>query len=481
MQLIDYSQSSTWNAVLVLGIIAVMILVAIHLRRYRIFHKSLLPTAVLGGFLMLVIKLVGVKTGVFHTDSAGYLRFNKVLQILTYHGIAVGFIAMSLRTPNSTAKKDDKLVGPKSGAIIVSSYMIQGLVGLTISLGLSYTVMPKLFRASGILLPMGYGQGPGQANNFGTTFENLGFTGGHSFGLAIAAAGYLSACIVGVIYLNYLVRKGKVKRGPYEPVAGSVTVDNPEELTESTPSESLDRLSRQLAIVMGIYMLTYVVILAITEGVGLISEGAKNTVAGLIWGFNFMVASALAIAVRALLKKRTKALSVRMQRQDNYLLSRISGLAFDAMIVAGIGSIELEQLSGLWLPFLLMAVAGALVTFLHLRFVCRRVYPEYYSEGMLSMYGMMTGTISSGVILLREVDPQLKTPAANNLIIGSSYAILLGAVLMVFVGMAPKSTLLTFVTFGLILVYYIILMLFLCKAGRKKAGAEDSQTAQKQE
>ena len=41
MQLIDYSQSSTWNAVLVLGIIAVMILVAIHLRRYRIFHKSL--------------------------------------------------------------------------------------------------------------------------------------------------------------------------------------------------------------------------------------------------------------------------------------------------------------------------------------------------------------------------------------------------------------------------------------------------------
>ena len=101
MQLIDYSQSSTWNAVLVLGIIAVMILVAIHLRRYRIFHKSLLPTAVLGGFLMLVIKLVGVKTGVFHTDSAAYLRFNKVLQILTYHGIAVGFIAMSLRTPPS--------------------------------------------------------------------------------------------------------------------------------------------------------------------------------------------------------------------------------------------------------------------------------------------------------------------------------------------------------------------------------------------
>ena len=466
MQLIDYSQTSTWNAVLVLGIIAVMILVAIHLRRYKVFHKSLLPTAVLGGFLMLVVKLVGVKAGVFHTDSEAYIKFNNVLQVLTYHGIAVGFIAMSLRTPNSDVKKGDKLVGPKSGAIIVSSYMIQGLVGLAISIGLSYTVMPKLFRASGILLPMGYGQGPGQANNFGTTFEGMGFAGGHSFGLAIAAAGYLSACIVGVVYLNYLSRKGRIRRGEYEPVAGSVTVDNPDEITE-TASESLDRLSLQLAIVMGIYLVTYVLTLSVTEGLGAISEGAKNAVGNLLWGFNFMVGSALAIATRAIFRKRFEARPKALKKQDNYLLSRISGLAFDAMIVAGIGSIELEQLSGLWVPFLLMAVAGAAVTFLHLRFVCRRVYPDYYNEGMLSMYGMMTGTISSGVILLREIDPQLKTPAANNLIIGSSYAILLGAVLMVFVGMAPKSEVLTFVTFGLIFIYYIILMLFLCKAGRK--------------
>ena len=473
MHLIDYSQVSTWKAVLVLGVIAVMVLGAIYLRRYQLFHKSLLPTAVLGGFMMLIIKLIGVKVGVFHTDSDAYNKFNSILQVLTYHGIAIGFIAMSLRTPNGDAKKGNKLVGPKSGAIIVSSYMIQGIVGLAISLILSYTVMPKLFRASGILLPMGYGQGPGQANNFGTTFEGLGFAGGHSFGLAIAAAGYLSACIVGVVYLNYLSRKGRFRRGEYEPVAGSVTVDSPDEITESRTSESLDRLSLQLAIVMGIYLATYLLILGMTEGLGAISEGAKNAVGNILWGFNFMVGSALAIATRGIFRKRFEARPKEYKKQDNYLLSRISGLAFDAMIVAGIGSIEPEQLSGLWVPFLLMAVAGAAVTFIHLRFVCRRVYPDYYNEGMLSMYGMMTGTISSGVILLREIDPQLKTPAANNLIIGSSYAILLGAVLMVFVGMAPKSDLLTFVTFGLILVYYIILMLFICKAGRKTdKGAE---------
>ena len=109
------------------------------------------------------------------------------------------------------------------------------------------------------------------------------------------------------------------------------------------------------------------------------------------------------------------------QYQNNYLLSRISGVAFDLMIVAGIASINIEDLSGLWLPFALMAVAGGAVTLVYLQWICRRVYPEYYYEGLVSMYGMLTGTISSGVLLLREIDVSFQTPAANNLVIGSSF------------------------------------------------------------
>ena len=469
MTLIDYATRETWNSIIIIGIMAVMILGASRLRRTKFFHKSLLPTAVLGGFLLLAVKLIGVEAGLFHPESDAYQGLNRFLQVLTYHGIAVGFIAMSLRKPADAAKyQTDRLTGPKSGAIIVSSYMIQGLVGLVISVGLSYTFMPDLFKASGLLLPMGYGRGPGQATNFGSTFEKMGFVGGHSFGLAIAAAGYISACVVGVIYLNYLARKGKISRENYESVAGSVTVDDPNIASEHSMSESLDRLSLQMAIVIGVYLLTYVITLALTTAFSEISEGLANTVNSLLWGFNFMVGSALAIGVRALVAKRMKGKEQPYKAQDNYLLSRISGLAFDAMIVAGIGSIELEELSGLWVPFVLMAVSGAIVTLIHLRFVCKRVYEGYYYEGMLSMYGMMTGTISSGVLLLREIDPQLKTPAANNLITGSSFAILLGVVLLVFVGMAPKSVFMTFLTFGLILVYYLILVFFIVRKPRKE-------------
>jgi len=105
-----------------------------------------------------------------------------------------------------------------------------------------------------------------------------------------------------------------------------------------------------------------------------------------------------------------------------------------------------------------LALGGAIGTLLHLRFVCRRVYPGYYYEGLVSMFGMMTGTISSGVLLLRELDPQMKTPAGNNLVLGSSCAILLAVPLLILVGMAPKSTMFAFLTLGCLIVYYFILL-----------------------
>ena len=116
---------------------------------------------------------------------------------------------------------------------------------------------------------------------------------------------------------------------------------------------------------------------------------------------------------------------------------------------------------------LLTGVAGAAVTMLHLSYVCRKVYPNYYYEGLLSMYGMMTGTISSGVLLLRELDPEMKTPAGNNLVLGSSFAILLAAPLLILASLAPKSDVLTIVVLGILIVYYFILLGIVNLKGKK--------------
>ena len=441
----DYSTNNTvlWNSIIQLAIIACALLAAHFLRRGIPFiRKSLLPTAVLAGFILLILKAVGILK-----LDAGYMEW------LTYHGIAIGFIAMSLKVPDRTGAEKGSLVGLKSGAVIVGSYMIQGMTGLVISIVLSKTLMPGLFPASGLLLPMGYGQGPGQANNIGSSYEALGFAGGRSFGLAIAAAGYLCACIVGVIYINYIVRSGKLKKNDGSRVdIDTVSVSTFQADDELPISESIDRFSIQVALVMIVYIITFLVTRGICDGLRAVAPGLAGTVESLLWGFNFIIGSAVAILVRLILAKLKKGRVMTTQYQNNYLLSRISGLAFDLMITAGIASIDFGDLSGLWLPFVLMVVAGAVVTMLHLRYVCRKVYNDYYYEGLMSMYGMMTGTISSGVLLLREIDPDLKTPAANNLVLGSSFGILLGAPLLVLVSLASRSFTMCLVTLGLVLI-----------------------------
>jgi ESS family glutamate:Na+ symporter len=138
------------------------------------------------------------------------------------------------------------------------------------------------------------------------------------------------------------------------------------------------------------------------------------------------------------------------------------------MVLAGIAAINMEDLSGLWLPFILMAVLGGVVTFIYLEWLCRKIYPGYVYEGMLSMFGMLTGTISSGVLLLREVDPEFKTPAANNLLTGSSFAIVLGAPMLLLIGLAPESDAMLFAVVGIMALYLALLLFFMLKAKRRE-------------
>ena len=448
-----------WSPVVQLGIIALLVLVSNILRlKVPFVKKTLMPTSVLAGFLLLGFKYTGL------------LEINAgLLDALTYHGIALGFIAMSLRV-----SKDDFAQGGgvrtavNSGAMIVSSYTIQGIVGLLISLGIAYTFKPDMFKAAGILLPMGFGQGPGQANNIGSSYEALGFTGGKSYALAVAATGFLVACVIGVIYLNVQAKRGKFVRKDAEEVSGSVTLDTFQDEGEMPISQSIDRFSIQVALIALVYVFTFFVLWGVTSLLAKFAPGAANALSPIFWGFNFIFGSLFAVLTQKILSRFRKIRIMRMQYQNNYLLSRISGLFFDVMIICGIASIDFEDLKGLWIPFAITCIVGGIVTFFHLKFFCKRVYKGYEEEGFLSMFGMMTGTISSGILLVREIDPDFKTPAANNLVSGSGVAIAFGAPMLVLISMAPKSTASTFIVLGLLVVYYLILVGVMSIKGKNK-------------
>ena len=200
--------------------------------------------------------------------------------------------------------------------------------------------MPGLFKAAGILLPMGYGQGPGQANNVGATYEQLGFMGGQSFGLSLAAAGFLCACIVGVIYINILQRKKIIDVQAIHENVEAMTIEDFQSKNEIPVSQSVDRLSIQIAMVVMIYLVTYLVSLGITRLLDLAAPGFSATVSPVIWGFNFIIGALMAMLFRQSFNWFTRIKWMNRQYPNNYLLNRISGFAFDYMIIAGIAAMK---------------------------------------------------------------------------------------------------------------------------------------------
>jgi len=136
------------------------------------------------------------------------------------------------------------------------------------------------------------------------------------------------------------------------------------------------------------------------------------------------------------------------------------------MIVAAICAIKIEALSGLWVPFILLSLAGGIFTLYYNIKMAKIVYPEYELEGMLSMYGMMTGTVS--ILLLREADPHFRTPASLNLVTGSSVAIIVGLPLLIMVGLAPQSQIFVYITVAACAVYAGILNYILLKRSKER-------------
>jgi len=449
-----------WSGLNQVAFLAIILLLSNVIRRKVGFlRKSLLPTAVLAGFIVLLIKSLNIL-------PEGFFQV-VLMETITFHMLAIGFIALALKSL-SDQKKATKMVAMESGLVIVGTYVIQAVIGLILTITLALTLFPNLITGAGMLLPMAFGQGPGPAGNMGHVYETNvvnPFIGGKAFGLSMASLGFVWACVGGVIYLNYLVRKKKINvkaDGTVQHVVSSHTI---EEADEIPLSEAIDKFTIQVCLVLLVYFATYLFMKGVDLVIltGAFGDFGLESMRPLIWGFNFIWATLFALLFKNIFAKLRKFNIMQRKYPNDYMLNRIAGTAFDFMIIASIAAINIADLQGLWIPFFLITSIGGFVTFFYLHFITKRVYPTYHLEAFISMFGMLTGTASTGVALLREVDPHFQTPAANNLVLGASSAILFGFPLLMLVGLAYRSDMLAFVTLGIVIVAFFVINTFLLR------------------
>jgi ESS family glutamate:Na+ symporter len=258
--------------------------------------------------------------------------------------------------------------------------------------------------------------------------------GGGTVGLTIAAIGFLVSYFTGILIIHRGIRRGQV-----------TLVSSESELTEDVRtglikakepavgarltffSGAIEPLTFHLALIGGVYLLTYVLLSALS--LGLVQVGLEREVVTL-WSFNFVFANLLALGVRRGMTAREIGYLL-----DEGLLNRTTGLFADYLIAASIMAISLSVAYMYLWPLLVMCGIGAVATYFLVKWASERTFADFHFERFIGIYGEMTGTISSGLALVRVTDPEYQTPVAQDLVLGSGVALVLGFPLLLLINL----------------------------------------------
>ena len=443
-----------WGSLNLFSVLLISLLAANLLKKlFPALKASLIPTSVLGGGILIAVAgIYKLFTGEVLFDTPFFGGNGTVnLELITYHSLALGFIAATFKSSKGKLTRQRTTEIFNTGVTTVATYLLQAVLGFGISL-VAALFVADFFPAAGVLLPFGYGQGTGQALNYGGIYENqFGFVGGKSFGLTIAALGFLSASIGGVIHLIILRKRGKII--VHNETAEKLSSEDIQSENEIPLQESADKMTVQVALVVLAYMLAY----ALMYALGCLLPGMKSV----IFGFNFLLGVLAATLVKQILKFLNRKKLLRREQVNDFLMTRTSNFFYDLMVVSGVAAIRLSILEDYWGIILIMGVVGLVSTYVYNRLVARTLFGEYQEEQFLAMYGMLTGTASTGVILLREIDSEFKTPAADNMVYQNFPAIVFGFPLMLLATLAPVKPILTLI---ILFVFFVVMNVILFRS-----------------
>lgn len=409
-----------WTIFLDIGVISFALLMGTLIRaRVKFFQKFLIPNNLTAGFILLpyynwVAPHFGIGTA--------------TLENIVYHFLSLSFIAMILRvSPKGPKKKNPDILA--TAVTLTTQYALQCFVGTAIVLGLIYTVMPDLFPGFGLFPTLGYSLGPGQAFSIGKNWESMGFPGLSDVGLTFGALGYIWACFGGIFMIHYGLKKGWLEKSQYEKFNGEQVREGVQrrkgtphvaEVTDKTTPEAIDPLSFNLALVLGTYIITFFLLKLITFLLVNFAGKAGSDLAPNLWSIIFIFAALVAMVVKAFMTKIKIEYVI-----DNDRLTRITGFSVDYMVAAALGAISIAAIGEFWIPILILGVVcGILSTITHI-WLSSRIFSDNAFYRSILCYGAITGTLPTGLALLRIIDPKFETPASRDYMYASGIVFLL--------------------------------------------------------
>lgn len=378
-----------WSVFVDVGCICALLLIGKLVRaKVRLVQRLLLPASIIAG-------LLGVALG---AHGAGLLPFSDELENYATILTAVVFGSLPLSGSFSRARL--------RGARVMWSYSLSSYT-LQWGLGLLFTVavLALLFdlpAGFGLLLAAGWAGGFGTAAAVGTTLSDSGWAAASSLGFTSATVGVVVAIVGGLIMAKWGVRTGRVQGTagtatlPAEMRTGLVTKDR-EPVGHATVSpSSLESLAMHVALVV---VVTFVGYLA-SSGVERVFPDVSIPV--------FAAAFLVGLVVRLVLDRVPAGGYV-----DGTTVKSISGSATDLLVAVGIAAIVPSVVVDYAVPLSLLFAFGLGYCVLVFRVLTPRLFRSGWLERGLFTWGWSTASISTGLALLRIVDPKLTSGTAE--------------------------------------------------------------------
>ncbi len=415
--------------------VAILLLTGVALRlRFSLFRWLYIPASVLAGMIGLLICQIDLGASVTSHTTA----WTETLKGWPGFLIAVIFAGMLLERKPAPWRKSISRVG-RQGLMVWIIVLGETAIGL-IATWLLIKPFFDVPSSIGTLIETGFAGGHGTAAAMGQVFQHptIQLDGGLDLGILMATCGLLYGLISGIFWINIAVRRRWIGKQDTKPENIDSENCDPQNKDSSAPitrpiigyarigKETIDPLLLQvlwLAIALGIGLGLQNVV---TSSIGFI-ENLGDFTNAVVKGEEQLsqrltlesIAGSFPLFIYTLfggwIVRRTLRSLGYENAIDRETINRLTSTAMDILIVSAITTLNITAVTTLIVPFAILFLFGAAWTGFCLMILARKILPqEHWFELGLINYGMSTGTTATGFVLLRLVDPQLESGAAED-------------------------------------------------------------------
>jgi glutamate:Na+ symporter, ESS family len=371
--------------------------------RSSLLVRLFIPGSLLAGAIGLALgpEVAGRITG---TDGLWPAAVRETWAELPGLLISVVFAALFLGERIPTPRQIWRLAGPQVafGQTMAWGQYCVGLLLALLVLGPVFALPP----VAGTLIEIGFEGGHGTSAGMAGAFDAVGFPEGTDLALGLATIGILAAVLIGVAFVNWAVRSGRVS---HETLAAGDGYDGDRE-GDGTREDREDGVHLPAG-----WMLLHVPIaIAAAIAIGWLLLQGLQALEDALWASQATVIAYMPLFPFAMLGGITVQVALmragRTALLDRRTASMIRRLALDLLITAAIATLALTTIAADIVPFLLLAVAGIVWSLFALLVLAPRMLPDWWVERAAADLGQSLGMTATGLLLLRVADPADRSP-----------------------------------------------------------------------